>query len=89
MGFFYFIFAMAVIVPIAKAIAHRIARGTPDAGELKRQLQSAEQRLHAAETRLLALEERVDFYEKLLAGPRTGMQDRLRIESMSGDSRDV
>jgi len=70
MGIFAFVFAMAVVVPIAKALADRIARGAPEAAELTRKLQQAEQRLHDTEVRLLALEERVDFYEKLLAGPR-------------------
>ena len=71
MSIFLFILGLAVLVPIAKAVADRISSATPDAGDLKRQLHATEQRLHAAETRLMSLEERVDFYEKLLSAPKT------------------
>jgi hypothetical protein len=63
--------------PIARAIAKSIER-SPSAGwtgrndeaeNLKKALQAAEQRLSDSETRLAALEERVDFYERLLANP--------------------
>lgn len=68
---FAFIF---MISPIARAIGRRIERQgiTPpvgDDGQLRQALQVAEQRLADSETRLAALEERVDFYEKLLANP--------------------
>lgn len=54
-------------VPIAEAIATRIKKGgEPADPELRKALQQAEQRLAAGETRIAALEERVDFYEKLL-----------------------
>lgn len=56
-------------VPIAEAIATRIKKGaeTLDGNELRKALKLAEQRLQANETRLAALEEKVDFYEKLLS----------------------
>ena len=58
-------------VPIAEAIATRIKKGgDPADPELKKALQQAEQRLAAGETRIAALEERVDFYEKLLQTKR-------------------
>jgi hypothetical protein len=58
-------------VPIAEAVATRIKKsGGPDAEEMKKALRVAEQRLADSETRIAALEERVDFYEKLLAAPR-------------------
>lgn len=61
--------------PIARAIARSIERhglqnvASPDP-ELRRLLTAAEQRLSDSETRIAALEERVDFYEKLLAAPK-------------------
>ncbi len=58
-------------VPIAEAIAARIKKGGgPGEEELKKALRHTEQRLAASETRISALEERVDFYEKLLAAPK-------------------
>lgn len=67
---------MAVVflgAPIARAIARSIEhRGLPQPqadADLRKALQTAEQRLSESETRLAALEERVDFYEKLLANP--------------------
>lgn len=62
-----------VFAPIARAIARAIdKRGLPNTQpdpELRKALQQAEQRLADGETRLAALEERVDFYERLLANP--------------------
>jgi hypothetical protein len=59
--------------PLAKAFARNIERRglppTQDENELKRALQLAEQRLSDGETRIAALEDRLDFYEKLLANP--------------------
>lgn len=58
-------------VPIAEAIATRIKKGgTPVPPDLDKALRNAEQRLAANETRISALEERVDFYEKLLEAPK-------------------
>ncbi|HEY0304921.1 MAG TPA: hypothetical protein VGC44_08100 [Longimicrobiales bacterium] len=58
-------------VPIAEAVAARIKKGgDPADPEVKKALQNAEQRLAASETRLATLEERVDFYEKLLEKPK-------------------
>ena len=72
----FFIFGFIFVAgPIARAIARSIERRgmTPtEAGsdvELKKALQLTEQRLSESETRLAALEERVDFYERLLANP--------------------
>jgi hypothetical protein len=72
----FIIFAFLFLVaPIAKAIGRRIERHGLDLPkpaedqELRRALQLTEQRLADSETRLAALEERVDFYEKLLANP--------------------
>lgn len=74
------LFLILVVVfvgaPIGRAIARSIEQrglpNTPDAGkqeELRKALQVAEQRLSDTETRLAALEDRVDFYEKLLSNP--------------------
>jgi hypothetical protein len=58
-------------VPIAEAIATRIKKSGPiDQKEVDKALKQAEQRLASNETRLSALEERVDFYEKLLEAPK-------------------
>ncbi len=60
-------------VPIAEAVAARIKKGgEPADSELKKSLQLAEQRLAASETRIAALEEKLDFYEKLLEQPKRG-----------------
>jgi hypothetical protein len=60
--------------PIAKGIGRRLESNPPpqDPGrdlEMRQALLLAEQRLSDSETRLAALEERVDFYERLLANP--------------------
>lgn len=70
-------------VPIAEAIAARIKKGGPVShDELEKTLRNAEQRLAANETRINALEERVDFYEKLLEAPR----DPRRIDRPPGSA---
>ena len=73
------VFIMILIfigAPIAKAIARSIERGsTPPSlpeTDLRKALQSAEQRLSDNETRLAMVEEKLDFYEKLLAKPKDG-----------------
>ena len=67
----YIVVAIFIGVPIAEAIAARIKKSGPvDQGELEKALRNAEQRLSAQETRIVALEERVDFYEKLLEAPK-------------------
>jgi hypothetical protein len=66
------ILGVVVLAPIAKAIGVRIARGGPppqNVADLKKTLHVTEQRLAETEARLAAVEERVDFYEKLLANP--------------------
>ena len=84
MGGVLLIIAMIfVAAPIARAIARSIERGgrpLADRGQeeaLRRALQAAEQRLTESETRLGTLEERVDFYEKLLAAPKTPSPPKL------------
>ncbi|HET9441417.1 MAG TPA: hypothetical protein VFO52_14670 [Longimicrobiales bacterium] len=59
-------------VPIAEAIASRIKKGggSTDDKEVQKALKLTEQRLAASETRIAQLEERVDFYEKLLSAPK-------------------
>jgi hypothetical protein len=77
MGMFLIIAIIFVGAPIARAIARSIERapgsawtGFPkDDPEVKKALEAAEQRLSDSEARLAALEERVDFYEKLLRNP--------------------
>jgi hypothetical protein len=73
MGVVFILALIFIGAPIAKAIARNIERrGLPPSqneGELKQALQFAEQRLSDSETRLAALEDRLDFYEKLLANP--------------------
>lgn len=72
MEFGFILLLIFVGAPIARALARRIERrdlpNTSDQ-ELRRALQQAEQRLSDSEARLGALEERVDFYERLLANP--------------------
>ena len=76
------VFVMILIfigAPIAKAIARSIERGStppslPEA-ELRKALQSAEQRLSDNESRLAQVEEKLDFYEKLLAKPKDERQN--------------
>jgi hypothetical protein len=73
MGVFLILALIFIGTPIAKAIAknieHRGLQPGPNESELKQALQLAEQRLNDSETRLAALEDRLDFYEKLLANP--------------------
>ena len=62
-----------VLAPLARALARNIERrglpATRSEEELRKALQTAEQRLSDSEVRIAALEEKVDFYEKLLANP--------------------
>jgi hypothetical protein len=84
---FIFFGILFVAAPIARAIARSIERsptapwkgGDDEAESLKKALQAAEQRLSDSETRLAALEERVDFYERLLANPES--KEHLRTEN--------
>jgi len=75
MEMFLFFGLLFVAAPIARAYARSIERGRPAAGppddETRKALQLAEQRLSDSEGRIAALEERIDFYEKLLANPET------------------
>lgn len=70
---FLFFGLLFVAAPIARAVARSIERGRPVAGpaddDVRKALQLAEQRLADSESRLAALEDRVDFYEKLLGNP--------------------
>jgi hypothetical protein len=76
MIFLYIIVAVFIGVPIAEALAARIKKTGPlDQGDLEKALRNAEQRLAANETRISTLEERVDFYEKLLEAPK--VRDRI------------
>ena len=73
MSIFIFILAIVVLGPLAKAVAERISKGEkvgPGEADLRKALQSNEQRLAETESRLATLEDRLDFYEKLLANPR-------------------
>ena len=72
MGVFPFVIALIVLGPIAKAIAVRISRGDrslPGEAELRKALRESEQRQAETEARLAAVEEKLDFYEKLLSNP--------------------
>jgi hypothetical protein len=71
------VFIMILIfigAPLAKAFArsieHRSAPPSLPEAELRNALQAAEQRLSDNETRLAMVEEKLDFYEKLLAKPK-------------------
>jgi hypothetical protein len=69
---FWFVIALVILAPLAKAVAARIERGdrtTPGEPDLSKALRDTEQRLADSEARLGALEERLDFYEKLLRNP--------------------
>jgi hypothetical protein len=84
MIFLYIIVAVFIGVPIAEALAARIKKNGPiDSSDLEKALRNAEQRLAANETRISTLEERVDFYEKLLEAPK----DRRRIEGPGANER--
>jgi hypothetical protein len=84
MGGEYFIlsivFVIGVLSPIAKAVAARIARpGDASGAETKRltgALHAAEQRIAESERRIGSMEERLDFYEKLLGEPDRARQLR-------------
>lgn len=73
MGVVWILALVFIGAPLARAFARNIERrGLPptvNESELKQALQLAEQRLADSETRLAALEDRLDFYEKLLANP--------------------
>jgi hypothetical protein len=76
MGFVFVIALIFVGGPLARAIARSIERGnrplpgsSPADGDMRRLLQASEQRLTDSEIRLAALEDRLDFYEKLLSNP--------------------
>lgn len=66
-----------VFGPVARSIARAIDRvghpavgGGPPSSEVQKALAVAEQRLSESEARLAALEDRVDFYERLLQAPK-------------------
>lgn len=73
MGWLLVVAILFMGVPVAEALATRIRKGSIDldAKELQKQLKLTEQRLAASETRLATLEEKVDFYEKLLSNPES------------------
>jgi len=74
---FVFVLALVLGIPIARALATRIARGQPSlpADEIRRLrqelLEAAEQHAHDSDQRVLELEDRVEFLEKLLQAPRS------------------
>lgn len=73
---FVFVLFLVLGIPIAKAIAARIAKGgeapPPEVvARLKEALDAAEQRTLDSDHRVSELEERVDFLEKLLQAPRS------------------
>ena len=74
MGLGFLILLIVVLAPLARSIGRAIERRSMPADrsdeELKKALQQAELRLSDSETRIAALEERVDFYERLLARPK-------------------
>lgn len=74
MTWFFVLVLIFIGAPIAKAFARSIEqRGAPPSvteAELRKALQSAEQRLSESESRIALVEEKLDFYEKLLARPR-------------------
>ena len=69
MGWLAIVAFFMIAVPIGRAIATRIERGGQprEEKEIRKALLLAEQRLADSEARLAALEERADFYEKLLS----------------------
>lgn len=74
MGWLIVIIVLFIGAPIAKAFARKIEQqgagpSLPE-DELRRALQATEQRLSDSETRLAVVEEKLDFYEKLLAKPK-------------------
>ncbi len=84
MEVFPFIVALVVLVPLAKALANRISRGGtsgPGEAELRKALRASEHRQAETETRLAAVEERLDFYEKLLANPQKPAGDNPQLQT--------
>ncbi len=73
---FLFVIALVLGIPIARALAVRIARGQPSlpADEVKRLrqelLEASEQHAQESDRRVLELEDRVEFLEKLLQAPK-------------------
>lgn len=74
------IFVAGVLGPLAKGVSQRIARSgsTPgvDTKQLEAALNASEQRHADAERRIGSMEERLDFYEKLLGEPDRARQLR-------------
>jgi hypothetical protein len=72
---FIFVLCLVLGIPIARAFAARIARGTPELPpaellRIRQALEAAEQRSSESDHRVNELEDRVDFLEKLLQAPK-------------------
>jgi hypothetical protein len=74
MSWVFIMILIFICAPLAKAFARSIEQrgATPSLpeAELRKALQSAEQRLSDNETRLAQVEEKLDFYEMLIAKPK-------------------
>lgn len=69
----WFFIVVVVLGPIAKGIGNRIAGSGDVSGRtvklLREELEAATQRLASTEDRLGQVEEKLEFYERLLANP--------------------
>ncbi|MEN8373948.1 MAG: hypothetical protein ABFS34_00710 [Gemmatimonadota bacterium] len=85
MWLIWFFVVIAVCGPIAKGIGDRIAGSGEISGKtaklLKAELEAARQRLSSTEDRLVQVEEKLEFYERLLANPERSARVRATLES--------
>ncbi len=84
----WFFIVIVVLGPIAKGIGDRIA-GSGDPSRkivklLRAELEAATQRLAGTEDRLAQVEEKLEFYERLLANPQASGGDRPTRASHAG-----
>lgn len=81
MWLIWFFIVIVVLGPIAKGIGDRIAGSGALSGKtvklLREELEAATQRLSTTEDRLGQVEEKLEFYERLLANPEGSAGDRL------------
>lgn len=80
MWLIWFFVVIAVLGPIAKGIGDRIAGSGELSGKtvklLRQELEGTQRRLAAAEERVGQVEEKLEFYERLLANPESARQAR-------------
>jgi hypothetical protein len=83
MWLIWFFVVIAVLGPIAKGLGDRIAGSGELSGKtvklLREERESARQRLASTEERVGQVEEKLEFYERLLADPDAARQVRSAL----------